>query len=200
MDVFFSALLSYPVAVFFIPFCIFAILMVVDLLLNISEAGADGDIDGSWATTLFLPPVIAQIPLPITLCISTFVATIITYYLDRVLLSHFDGLILTVITGVALLIILYVALFVSAQLLRPLAPLLCKENSFAVVTFEGKRAFVRSASVTHEHGEAIITDAGNELQIDIYNNINEDIHYGDEVLILSKNEDTGRYLVSKITD
>ncbi|MGF1688087.1 DUF1449 domain-containing protein [Photobacterium japonica] len=199
MSSFLSVLLSYPVAVFFIPFCVFALLMIIDLMLNISDTNSS-DMDGSWATTLFLPPVIAQIPLPITLCISTFLATVMAYYLESLLLGQFSGLMIDGITVITLVVVLYVALFLSAQLLRPLAPLLCKENSFAVVTIEGKRAFVRSAIVNSEQGEGIITEAGNEIQIDIYNNLNENIQYGDEVLILAQDDNTKRYLVSKITE
>lgn len=202
MDVFFATLLSYPVLVFFIPFCVFTLLMIIDFVVNISDGhltNADvGDLDTSLAAKLFLPSVLSLVPLPIMLCLTTFAATIIIYYTETLLLQHLSNSIADIVTAAALVGIFYIALHISALLLRPLAPILNKEKAFATIDFNGKRAFVRSATVNEEFGEVVITENGNEFQIDAYNSFNENIKYGDEVLIISRNKNTQRYLVSRL--
>ncbi|MGF1725407.1 DUF1449 domain-containing protein [Photobacterium nomapromontoriensis] len=201
MNIFLSTLLSYPVIVFFIPFCVFSVLMIIDFLFNISDGHLSndiGDMDSSLAAKLFLPSVLTLVPLPIMLCLSTFAATILMYYAETLLFQNISGNFTGVLIAISLIGIYYLALHISAIVLRPLAPILNQANAFAAIDFNGKRAFVRSVTVNEEQGEVVIVEGGNEIQIDAYNSLNEDINYGDEVLIISKNEDTQRYLVSRL--
>ena len=72
------------------------------------------------------------------------------------------------------------------------------KNAFAKISYEGMRASVRSNQISAEHGEVVIRQDGNEIQLDAYIEGEGDIHYGDEVVIISKHPSLEKYLVAKI--
>lgn len=202
MAAFFDALMSYPVIVFSIPFCLFFALMLIDLLFDLSDGSlgdAEGvELDSGWSTKLFLPPIVSQVPLPVALTVSTFVAVVLTYYLQQFLFSLLSGNIFYLATVPALLAIYYLSLHISAILLKPLGPVFNAKNAFAKINFEGMRAIVRSSQISSQSGEVVIRQGANEIQLDAYMDGDGDIQYGDEVVIISKHPDHEKYLVAKI--
>ena len=202
MNTFLDVLMSYPVAVFAMPFCVFFALMLVDLVFDLSDGSlgdADGfDADSTWSAKLLLPPIMSQVPLPIALTVSTFVATIIAFYAQEYFFSLFTGAVFYLVTAPALIGILYLSLHISAFVLKPLEPVLSSKNAFAKIEFEGMRAFVRSNVVTEKQGEVVVKQGANEIQLDVYSDSRIDIKYGDEVVIVSKSNELNRYLVAKL--
>ncbi len=202
MTAFFDALMSYPVIVFSAPFCLFFALMLIDLLFDLSD-GSLGDIDGvdiesGWSAKLLLPPIVSQVPLPVALTVSTFVATVLTYYLQCYLFGLLLGVAFYAVTIPALFVIYYLSLHISAFALKPLAPVFNAKNAFAKIHYEGMMAVVRSSQVSSNYGEVVISQGANEIQLDAYIESGDDIPYGDEVVIISKHHDLEKYLVAKI--
>lgn len=108
MAAFLDALMSYPVIIFSMPFCLFFALMVIDLIFDLSD-GSLGDVDGvdvdsGWSAKLLLPPVVSQVPLPVALTVSSFFATVLTYYLHYYLFSLLSGMVFLAVTVPALFI------------------------------------------------------------------------------------------------
>ena len=202
MNTFLDVLMSYPVAVFATPFSVFFGLMVVDLIFDLSDGSlgdADGfDADSTWSAKVLLPPIMSQVPLPIALTVSTFVATIIAFYAQEYFFSLFSGTVFYLVTAPALIGIFYLSLHISAFVLKPLGPVLSRKNAFAKIEFEGMRAFVRSNVVTEKQGEVVVKQGANEIQLDAYSDSHSDINYGDEVVIVSKSKELNRYLVAKL--
>jgi len=202
MAAFIDVLMSYPVIVFSVPFCLFFALMLIDLLFDLSD-GSLGDAEGvefdsGWSTKLFLPPIVSQVPLPVALTVSTFVAMVLTYYLQQFLFSLLGGSIFYITTVVALFVVYYLSLHISAFLLKPLGPVFNANNSFAKINFEGMRAVVRSSQISSQYGEVVLRQGANEIQLDVYTEEDTDIQYGDEVVIISKHSEQEKYLVAKI--
>lgn len=202
MLTFIDALLSYPVAIFSIPFGLFFGLMLIDLIFDLSDGSlgdAEGvDIDSGWSAKLLLPPIVSQVPLPVALTVSSFVAMVLTYYLQQYLFSLFTGMVFYAVTVPALFVIYYLSLHISAFALKPLAPLFNAKNAFAKINYEGMRASVRSNQVSSSHGEVVIHQGGNEIQLDAYIEGEGEVQYGDDVVIISKHPDLEKYLVAKI--
>ncbi|AUI86948.1 DUF1449 domain-containing protein [Vibrio azureus] len=200
---FLSILISFPTNVFFIPFVVFFIIMLIDMLFDIFD-GVLGeldvvDLDNMNGGVFILPPILTKVPLPIALCVSFFWATIFEYYLDTYLLSNFTSTIALVSGVVSLPIIAYLALLVSAFLLKPLAPFFNKENSFATIDYVGLRGKVLSSTVNADTGgEVTVIHNGNEVLLDVFSEGEQEIHYGDEVVIVSQINDSQHYLVAKI--
>ncbi|RWX56834.1 DUF1449 domain-containing protein [Photobacterium chitinilyticum] len=202
MSAFINALLSYPVVVFSVPFCLFFGLMLIDLIFDLSDGSlgdADGvDLDSGWSAKLLLPPIVSQVPLPVALTVSSFVAMVLTYYLEQYLFSLLGGAAFYAVTVPALFVIYYLSLHISAFALKPLGPVFNAKNAYAKMSYEGMRASVRSNQISAEHGEVVIRQDGNEIQLDAYIEEEGDIQYGDEVVIVSKHPSLDKYLVAKI--
>ncbi|MCW8330771.1 DUF1449 domain-containing protein [Photobacterium sp. SDRW27] len=202
MTAFLDVLMSYPVIVFSVPFCLFFALMLIDLIFDLSDGSlgdAEGvELDSAWSAKLFLPPIVSQVPLPVALTVSTFVAMVMTYYLQQFLFGVLGGIIFYAVTAVALLVIFYLSLHIAAFLLKPLGPVFNAKNAFAKINFEGMRAVVRSSQISKQYGEVVIRQGANEIQLDVYSEEENDIQYGDEVVIISKHPDQDKYLVTKI--
>jgi len=201
---FIATFLSFPVAVTAIPFSILFLLMMlslatgmVDDLLPSFGGDADADIDLDLDSSVWLPVGIAKIPLVVSLTCITFIATIIVFYVDTLFIAGLDGLIYNFAAIAVIVVSLVVSLYISALLLRPLIPLFDRELAFARVDYIGMSGTIRSNVVTAEFGEAVITQDSLENQIDVYSSGNDPISYGDEVVILSYNDDLERYLVIK---
>ncbi|WP_018692955.1 hypothetical protein [Algicola sagamiensis] len=204
MDSFINAIFSFPVAVFSVPFIVFFGLMLLDLIFSFSDsfstdADVDVDVDSdiSWSGKLLLPPIVAQLPFPVLFTATSFFGTVITFYLNDFIFSQLSGVLFYVAAAAGILFTFYISLLASAFALKPLEPLLCPQ-SFAAIDFQGMNAQVRSATVTETHGEVVITRDGNEIQLDVYSEPGVQFEYGDEVTIIAKNDDSNRYLVSKI--
>ncbi|BCL71235.1 conserved hypothetical protein [Vibrio nigripulchritudo MADA3029] len=201
-ELFLSVLLSFPTNVFFIPFIIFFVIMLIDLIFDVFE-GLLGeldivDLDNITGGSLILPPILTKVPLPIALCVSLFIATIIEFYLDTYLLSSLSET-LSLISGViSLPVVAYIALYIAAILLKPLAPFFNKNNAFASIDYVGLRAKVHSSQVSQEAGgEVIVVHNGNEVLLDVMSHSTQEIRYGDEVVIVSKDNESQRYFVAK---
>ncbi|WP_237324158.1 DUF1449 domain-containing protein [Vibrio penaeicida] len=201
-ELFLSVLLSFPTNVFFIPFIIFFVIMLIDLVFDVFE-GLLGeldivDLDNMTGGSLILPPILTKVPLPIALCVSLFVATIIEYYLDTLLLSSLSDTLSVVFGAISLPIVAYIALYIASILLKPLAPFFNKENAFAKIDYIGLRAKVHSSQVSQDvGGEVIILHNGNEVLLDVVSSSKQDIQHGDEVVIVSKDNESQRYFVAK---
>lgn len=200
---FLLSFLTFPLAVFAVPFLVLFILMLVSVFTGFIDdlpflgGDADAELDADLASATWLPVGITKVPLTVSLTIVTFVATIGTYYIDFYFLSAFSGMSFYLVSFAALALVFIFSLYISALLLKPLMPLFDKENSFAAINYVGMNAVVRSEKVSTEFGEAIVTKGSIENQLDIYAESNDLISYGDEVLIVSLNPVLNRYLVIK---
>lgn len=202
MGEFWHHLTSYPVVLFSLPFAILAVVMLLDLLFDLSDGGLGdtdaGQVEASWVTNFYLPPILSKVPLPVALCIAFFLAMVAMFYIETELLSLLSGLLRHGLTVGLLPIVLYLSLLTTSWLIKPLAPLFDHNNSFAAMEFEGMRGQVRSNEVSDEFGEVVIVKDGNEVQLDVFQQGSLPIAYGDEVVILAKDAAKNRYLVSKI--
>ncbi len=198
-----AALFSFPTNVFFIPFIIFFIIMLIDMMFDVFE-GLLGeldifDLDNMTGGSLILPPILTKVPLPIALCVSLFLATIMEYYLSTLLFSSLSETFSLIVGIISLPVSAYIALYVASILLKPLAPFLNADNSFANIDYIGLRATVHSSQICHDQGgEVIIQHNGNEVLLDVMTNGTQEIRYGDEVVIVSKNNVLKRYFVAKV--
>jgi hypothetical protein len=72
--------------------------------------------------------------------------------------------------------------YIAAILLKPLASFFNKNNAFASIDYVGLRAKVHSSQVSQE--------AGNEVLLDVMSHSTQEIRYGDEVVIVSKDNES----------
>ncbi len=199
---FLSLLLAFPTNVFFIPFCFFLLIMLIDLFFNVFESlSADLDfldLDDLPGSGLLLPQVLSKVPLTVALCLSFFVATVLTFYTseflaDAELTEHLFWLQVGLIPIQA-----YAALAISAWVLKPLAPLFDKKKAFAAINFVGMKGRVHSSVVNDQIGEIIVVHKGSESLLDaMVLNAEDDIQYGDEVFIVEQDPSSRRYVVKK---
>ncbi|MBD1555366.1 DUF1449 domain-containing protein [Vibrio sp. S9_S30] len=201
-ELFLSVLLSFPTNVFFIPFIIFFVIMLIDLIFDIFE-GLLGeldivDLDNMTNGSPILPPILTQVPLPIALCASLFVATATEYYLDTFLFSSLSDMLSIVVGAISLPIVAYIALYIASILLKPLSPFFNKEHALAKIDYIGLRAKVHSSQVSQEvGGEVMILHNGTEVVLNAVASGSQNIQYGDEVVIVSKDNESQRYFVAK---
>ncbi|KLV08935.1 hypothetical protein ABT56_01650 [Photobacterium aquae] len=199
---FFAVLTGFPVIVFFAPFCIFSLLMIIDLMFDLSDGSLGDtdavDVDAGWATRLFLPPIVSQVPIFIALTITTFFATIIAYYLEIYLFGILPESFSYLVTIPSLFVVFYSALYIAALTLKPLAVVFDTNKAFVTINYEGMRATVRSSKVSSEKGEVVLYQGASEIQLDVYSCGDEDINYGDEVIIVAKHPDENKFLVAKL--
>ncbi len=200
--VFISELCSFPNNVFFIPFILFFVLMLVDLVFDIFEA-VIGDIDlfdfdDVADGGLLIPPVLSKVPLAVVLCVSFFFATIIEFYLVTHLTSLLPESLELLAHILSIPLVAFSALHVSAFMLKPLSPLFNKENSFAKINYIGLKARVHSSRVDESQGEVVIIHQGNEVLLSVFAERSQSIQYGDSVVVISKDNKLQRYLVAKI--
>lgn len=195
-------LLAFPTNVFFVPFLLFLAIMLVDLIFNVVESVAPDmeafDLDNIPGAGLFLPPILTQIPIMIVLCVSFFVATILSFYVSQglTLLPQMIGF--GFVKAVTIPVNAYLALFIAAWLLKPLAPLFDKKKSFAKVDFIGLKGRVHSGTVNQQRGEVMVHHNGSEFLLDARASESElSIEYGDEVVIVSQDKTTNHYIVAK---
>jgi len=197
-----SILLSFPTNVFSVPFVIFLLIMLVDLVFNIVESVAPDvdlfDAENIPGAGLILPPILSKVPLMVALCVSFFVGTIVSFYLAQALSAVSDAGWIMVIEVVSIPLTAYLALFIAAWLLKPLAPLFDKKKSFAKVDFIGLKGRVHSSLVNQNRGEVVVHHNGSEFLLDV-RVIEPEIsmEYGDEVIIVSQNKTTKHYIVAK---
>ncbi|WP_120510482.1 DUF1449 domain-containing protein [Photobacterium salinisoli] len=197
-----SILLSFPTNVFFVPFVIFLLVMLVDLVFNIVESVAPDvdlfDAENIPGAGLILPPILSKVPLMVALCVSFFVGTIVSFYLAQALSVVSDAGWMMVVEVVSMPLTAYLALFIAAWMLKPLAPLFDKKKSFARVDFIGLKGRVHSSLVNQNRGEVVVQHNGSEFLLDVRVIEPEmSMEYGDEVIIVSQNKTTKHYIVAK---
>lgn len=198
---FFEALMAFPTNVFFFPFILFLLILLLDLIFNVVEGlTADLDIlefDDIPGSGLLLPPVLSKVPLMMALSVSFFCATVISFYLTEFLQSWVQGTVLFILNVVSIPIVAYIALAVSAWVLKPLTPLFDKKKAFAEMDFIGLKGRVHSSVVTPERGEVMVLHKGSEFLLDAINQDDTPIKYGDEIIIVYKDKAANRYVVAK---
>ncbi|MEI8595226.1 DUF1449 domain-containing protein [Photobacterium sp. Hal280] len=197
-----SILLSFPTNVFFVPFVIFLVVMLVDLVFNIVESVAPDvdlfDAENIPGAGLILPPILSKVPLMVALCVSFFVGTIVSFYLAQALNAFSEASWVMVLEVVSIPLTAYLALFIAAWMLKPLAPLFDKKKSFAKVDFIGLKGRVHSSLVNQNRGEVVVQHNGSEFLLDVRVIEPEmSMEYGDEVIIVSQNKTTKHYIVAK---
>lgn len=201
LDEFFSALLTFPTIVFFVPLLVFLIILLVDLAFNVVESFTADidflDLDNIPGAGLFLPPVLSKVPLMVALTVSFFIATIMSFYSYQFLISFIPNTFLFISSIVLIPVIIYPSLFVAALLLTPLAPVFDKNNSFAEMNFIGLKAKVHSSVIDTEWGEIVVYHEGKEFLLDAMIDSGTPIPYGDDVVIVERDLATSRYLVAK---
>ncbi|ODA35744.1 DUF1449 domain-containing protein [Veronia pacifica] len=198
---FFSTLFSFPVNVFFIPFVVFSLIMLVDLVFNVVDGfTADLDIfdlDNIPGSGLLLPPVLSKVPLTVAMCVSFFIATVAAFYVSLLIHSQLSGIAILFANLISIPLIAYAGLAVSSWVLKPLIPLFDKKKAFATVDFVGLRARVHSSIINEYMGEIVVLHKGSEFLLDAVSEPDIDIQYGDDVIIVSKDSTSSRYFVAK---
>ncbi|CZF86226.1 DUF1449 family protein [Grimontia marina] len=198
---FVGMLMTFPTSVFFIPFVVFFLIMLVDLVFNVVESFTADidlfDLDNLPSSGLLLPQVLSKVPLMVALCVSFFVATVISYYASDIAQGFISGSILLVANVISIPVVAYISLAISAWLLKPLAPLFDRKKTFAKVEFIGLKGRVHSNVVNREKGEVVVLHEGNEFLLDAMLQDDSSIQYGDEVIIVYKDDASDRYVVAK---
>ncbi|WP_087018133.1 DUF1449 domain-containing protein [Thaumasiovibrio subtropicus] len=199
---FLSVLTSFPTNIFFVPFVILFFVMAIDMVFDFADAAFGEldffDFDAETGGSLLIPPVLSHVPLAVALCVTFFVGTVMSYYVDTLALVHLEGVVATAAKIATVPVSAIASLHVASWLLKPLQPLFDKEKTFATVNYIGMRARVHSSTVTQERGEVVVTHQGNEYLLDVVAETSAPMAYGDEVVILSKVEDSKNYVVTKI--
>ncbi|NRB67445.1 MAG: DUF1449 domain-containing protein [Vibrio sp.] len=198
---FLSELMAFPTSLFFVPFLVLLVVMLIDLAFNVVE-GATAEIDlfdfdSLPGSGLILPPVLSKVPLMVALCCSFFVATVVSFYASQWAQNWWKDGLLFAANLVSIPITAYLALVIAAWLLKPLSPLFDKKNAFAQVEYVGLSARVHSSKVTSEVGEVMVVQNGNEYLLDAVTEQEIDIEYGDEVVIVAKEAKSRRYVIAK---
>ncbi|MDN3608250.1 DUF1449 domain-containing protein [Vibrio ostreicida] len=198
---FFYALANWPTSVFFFPFGLFLLIMLIDLVFNVVDSvTADMelfDLDNIPGSGLLLPPVLSKVPLMVALCTSFFVATVLSFYMSHHTQEWLTGYSLDIANVLSIPVIAYLALIIAAWMLKPLSPLFDKAKAFASVEFVGMTARVHSSKVTALMGEVMVMQNGNEYLLDAVIEKEQDLAYGDEVVIVSREKELNRYVVMK---
>lgn len=201
LNEFVSYMISFPTNFFFFPFMMFLLLMLVDLIFNVVEnATADMDffdLDNIPGTGLLLPPILSKVPVMVAMCTSFFIATVLSFYSDYHVNSWLGSELAFVADIISIPIVSYVALVISAWVLKPLEPFFDKSKTFAQVNFIGLKARVYSSKVTSDMGEVMVIQSGNEYLLDAVCEQNKNIKYGDEVVIVSRDSQSRRYVIVK---
>ncbi len=215
MAQFFEIVFSFPVAVFFIPYCIFLGLMIISVitgfldnlhfpLLGSIESDLDGDMlnnHGHFSDNLLLPIAITKIPLPIALTVTFFIASLLSYLSEliaRATLSVLPDFLYVPMMMILLVLCLWSSLHIAAFILKPFLPIFDKTNTLAIVQYEGKIGIVKTVVVTNDSGEVEITEGSLSNHIDVYTEEPEGtLCYGDTVLVVVFNKGKERYLVIK---
>ncbi|KKD59302.1 hypothetical protein RN22_16710 [Grimontia sp. AD028] len=198
---FLGMLMTFPTSVFFVPFVVFFLIMLVDLVFNVVEGFTADidlfDLDNLPGSGLLLPQVLSKVPLMVALCVSFFVATVLSFYASDIAQGFISGPILLVANIISIPIVAYISLAISAWLLKPLAPLFDRKKTFAKVEFIGLKGRVHSNVVNREKGEVVVLHEGNEFLLDAMLQDDSSIQYGDEVIIVYKDDASDRYVVAK---
>ncbi len=197
-----DVLLSFPTNVFFLPFVVFLLMMLIDLLFNVVESAlVDIDFFDSgylFSGGLLLPPVLSKVPLTVGLCVSFFVGSILSFYFSSYISKYSDYDYLIIFETISIPINFYLSLFISSKLLSPLSPIFDKAKSFAKFNFIGMKARVHSSEVNSLRGEIIVLHNGSEFLLDA--RIPESgtpIKYGSEVVIVSKHKQKKYYIINQ---
>lgn len=196
---FVSLLLGFPTSIFFIPLTVLFVIMLVDMVCNVFETFTADldlfDLDDIPGSGILLPPVLSKVPLAVALFVSFFFATILSFYYQEWTVRFSDLTVWFVVDIISIPVTAYLALFISAWVLKPLTPLFSKHN-FAEVNYIGLKARVHSSTINQDIGEIMVKHRGNEYLLDAIINQKTPVHYGDEVIIVSKDKASNRYIVA----
>ncbi len=199
-------LFSFPVILTAAPCLFFLLLMLLSLTTGLlddwipdfGQADADLDTDLDLSSSVLLPVGITRVPLVISLTCTLFIASVLLYYLDRYLLTPWlSGLPYQLLALLTLPVVLLAALYGAALALKPLMPLLDRERAFARINYIGMTGEVRSGRVGICNGEIAVTCGARENLLDVFCTTQDDIRYGDHVLILAFDSAQKRYRVAK---
>lgn len=217
MTNFFEIVFSFPVAVFFIPYCIFLGLMIISLITGFLDdlhfpllGGVDVDLDadgdmfsnhGHFGDNFLLPIAMTKVPLPIALTITFFIASLLSYVCEltvRAMIHLLPDFLYLPLIVILLVLCLWLSLHIAAFILKPFLPIFDKTNTLAIVQYEGKIGVVKTMVVTSYSGDVEITEGSLDNHIDVYTEEPEGtLRYGDTVLLVLFNKEKERYLVMK---
>lgn len=196
---FISLLLSFPTNIFFVPLGLLFFIMLIDLVCSVFETFASDldlfDLDDLPGSGIILPQVLSKVPLAVALFVSFFVATIISFYYQQWSQVYTEYRLWLIIDIAVIPVIAYLSLFLSAWILKPLAPLFSK-NNFAEVDYIGLKARVHSSTINQDIGEVMVLHNGNEFLLDAMMSQDTPVKYGDEVIIVAKDKASNRYVVA----
>ncbi len=217
MTNFFEIVFSFPVAVFFIPYCIFLGLMIISLITGFLDdlhfpllGGVDVDLDadgdmfsnhGHFGDNLLLPIAMTKVPLPVALTVTFFIASLLSYLselITRAVMPVLPDFLYMPLIIVLLILCLWISLHIAAFILKPFLPIFDKTNTLAIVQYEGKIGVVKTMVVTSHSGDVEISEGSLGNHIDVYTEEPEGtLRYGDTVLVVQFNKEKERYLVMK---
>lgn len=196
MDVW-QMIFAFPVIITAVPFFILFILLLLSVLTGFfGEIFPDMDAEVP-GLKLLLPIGITRVPLMISLPVIFFFATTMLLVFSFTISPLLAGVLFYSAGAVAICFFCYISLYLASWVLRPLAPLFDSNRIYARVNYIGMTGRVRTGSVNESFGEVVVTRDGIENQIDVYCDASEELRYGDEVRILSFNDATRRYFITR---
>nr|WP_086939491.1 hypothetical protein [Thaumasiovibrio occultus] len=201
ISVFIDKLLSFPTGFFFVPFSIIFFIMLIDMVFDfVGEIfdGFDGlDFDDATGGSLLLPPILSKVPLPMALCLTFFIGTIISFYVSE-FIPALPSIANWIIGAVQLLATAFLSLHIAAIVFKPIAPLFDQSKSFATVVYVGLTGRVHSPEVNASSGEVMVKDKGTEFLLEAFHEGEEPLRYGDEIVIVAEDLEKKRYEVIKV--
>ncbi|GGB34140.1 hypothetical protein GCM10011502_03980 [Oceanisphaera marina] len=196
MDVW-QTFFAFPVVMTAIPFLLFLLLLLFSVFTGLfDELLPSLNVDADLPDML-LPIGITQIPIVVSLPLVFFLATAELFMFSHLVTPLVPAWLFYTLATLAIPLACYLSLYLAAWILKPLAPLFDQSRVYASINYIGMRARVRTSRVGAHFGEVVVTRGSVENQLDVYCDDKEELHYGDEVRILSFNDVTRRYFITK---
>lgn len=139
---------------------------------------------------------------PFTVVLTVWVATawLLCYLLTSVTLTLVSLDWLLTFLGIAWLILaLVLSLPVTAKLVKPMKGMFKSYTAAEKSSFVGKVCVVKSVKVSSDYGQAEFDDGGAGLLFDVRADEAYGIKKGDEVVLMSYDEDEGCYQIKKVS-
>ncbi|USD65679.1 DUF1449 domain-containing protein [Vibrio sp. SCSIO 43136] len=201
LGTFLSLMTGFPVAVFFFPFALCLLILMLDLVFNFVDGLLPDldlfDFDDVPGAGLILPPVLTKVPLMLALTTSFFLATVAMFYSQQVFTHLLADSLQLPVTILSIPLVAYISLWGASWLLCPLIPLFEKNRSSARIEFIGMRGRVHSNQITATSGEVMVLHDGREILLDAMAYASETMDHGDSVIILDKDQESKRYIIKK---
>lgn len=207
MEVFFSIITSYPVAVYtFILlvvtiYWLIAILGMVDIdVLDLPDIDADFQVDSvglEGLAGLFVKLGLHGIPITVLLSILTLFGWWIAYFLVWVLPFELTGFSSVVFGSVILFGSFVLAMPICRVVVKPLKPLFFKAMAKSTKSIIGQTAVLRTSRVDMKFGQAELNDAGAGLILNVRAEESDSlkINKGDRIVLLEYLENEHAYRV-----